>query len=160
MKKLLLPILAVIVIGAAVGGYLYYQHNYVEVVTERYLYTFTPQGGSTPKVSITKTRNYPSDSIAVEYESKEVMKYLERLAKRYETDRKKHANDDEIIRKAVDGAYDDLLREQRTLVILRHTRSMNVWGAIEIIKKHGLVSDEVKKYVEEKRLEMDIIPLN
>ena len=160
MKKLLLPIIIIVAICIAAGGYYYYHYNYVEEVTDRYLVRITPHEDSAPGIEVSKMRNYTNDSVAIDEERKEAKRYYEAALKKYEKDFEKMAGENEAMRHAADRAYNSILSESRTVLIFRHVRSLDVEEAIGVIKKHGLKSDYVEKYTREKKLQMDIIPVN
>ena len=150
MKHLGIIIIAVCIIAALCGGFYYYHYNYVEEVTERYLVKHSS------KVEISRLRFYENDSVAVEAETKALMKYKDDLLKLFE---KESFGDNEKIIEAKAEAYKEMYAETRAILVFTHVRNTSPKEILDIIRKYGLVSEQVKNYVEKHKIRMKVYPL-
>ena len=55
--------------------------------------------------------------------------------------------------------YIDLLSEKRMIISLTHIRNIDAEEALDIIKRHGLFSDDIKEYAEKNKLKANLYPL-
>lgn len=163
MKKTALFIIAILCFAALVWFY-YYQ--YVEEVTDRYLvkYTLPHENKSVYgsyktelKVGIVNIPQYKSDSIAVRKETTAAESYNKKLLEKFEKENFKDG--DEFMNNAKRNAYIDLLLEKRMIISLTHVRNMDAIEALDIIKKHGIFSKDVKEYGEKNKLKVNLYPL-
>lgn len=163
MKKSLL--IALLLSFSIAGGY-YYYFNYVEEITERYLVKYTiphEEDGlygttmSDPKIDISRLKDYESDSLAIVHQKKEAESNKKWLLKQFSNE--KFDDDDELMNLAKRNAYVNLLNEERMLISITHVRNMDAKEALDILKKHGLFSKDIKEYAEKKKLKANIYPL-
>ena len=160
MKKYF--IIVILCLGAI--GFYYYQ--YVDEVTDRYLvkYSLPHQNEGVygsymtkPKIEVINLPQYKSDSDAVKKETIEAESFKEGLLEKFENEDFK--DDNEIINTARRNAYMSLLDENRMIISITHVRSIDAKEALEIIKEHGLFSDDVKEYAEKHKLKAIFYPL-
>ena len=165
MKKgIIIGSISAIIIIALCGWFYYYQ--YVEEVTDRYFVKYIlphEEKGmfgskmSQPELELSVLSEYASDSAAVERESKKAALYKERLLEKFKNEKFDEAN--ELTNEAKKNAYIDLLNEQRMIISITHVRSTDAKEALEIIKKHGLFSDDVEEFAKKNKLKAHIYPL-
>lgn len=159
MKKWIIILVALAV--AAIGGYCYYYY-YVDEVTERYLIKITPpvkqesSFGTTysdPKVEIEEIDfPYENDSTAVAYESEEYKRFHDYLLENLRSEDFFKDTDNEFVQQAKINAYKEKLAEERMILSISHTRSIDKDEFLKLIKKHGILSDKVEEYAVRKKI--------
>ena len=163
MKKSVLFIIAILCVVAA-GWFYYYQ--FVEEVTDRYLVKYSlPHRNegvygsymTNPKMEFVNLPQYESDSDAVKKETIEAESYKERILEKFKND--DFSDGDEFRNTARRNAYMNILDENRMVISLTHIRNMDAKKALEIIKEHGLFSDDVEEYAKENKLKANFYPL-
>jgi hypothetical protein len=100
---------------------------------------------------------YESDSDAVKKETIEAESYKERILEKFKND--DFSDGDEFRNTARRNAYMNILDENRMVISLTHIRNMDAKKALEIIKEHGLFSDDVEEYAKENKLKANFYPL-
>lgn len=132
------------------------------IVTDYYFIETTPPlpHEELPSTKVSKLPEYENDSIAFHkgLERAEVMyKRLSESCKNV-LDRAKAQKDPFALKCATD-AVNNMLSTSYTMLKLSHKKSFKSEDLINLIKKHGLLSDEAQEYTKNKQIEYQIWPL-
>jgi hypothetical protein len=74
-------------------------------------------------------------------------------------DRVSKQSKDKFLQIPEEQAYKSILREEYTLLIFKNNSEFNKNEFMELIKKHGISSNEVKSFIEQKELVVEQIPI-
>ena len=151
MKKGYFVAAVAIIAVAVICGVWFYHYNYVEVVTERYIVTV-------PKMEVKELTQYASDSVAVEKETANARDYRKKLLEMY--DKEDFTDEDELTEEAKMNAYKNLMEQSSVLFSISHVRSTSPEEALEIIKEHGLLSNDVVEFAEENKIHVEVYQLD
>lgn len=169
MKKPIVWIIVALIIAVA-GGVFAYWYNCVDTVTDYILVKFTPPqeekslfGGisySDPKVECQFLGEYPTDTVAVRDQSKELertRKFLYQELAKLESEESDDATAD-IIKQARYKAILSHLSTQRIVVRTTHVRSLNPEEALKIFQEHWGDS-KLEEYARDKKIDVAVYPL-
>ena len=131
-----------------------------ETITSYYLFTYTPPNEviTSPKVTV-KQLDYSNDSIAIITEKNRILSQkkgiIEYLSKEYSK-----GPAEGLAEKSNRQALESVLSEINTLMCLTYAEGYEPEEFIEIAKKYGVESKEVKNFIEDNELTVKFIPLN
>ena len=150
MRKGLYIIIMIAVVGSLLGYLFYNSQN----VTEYYLVSVYPPSwyDSKTKIEVKKTKNYESDSLAIERETN-IYHYIQESFNDKVTKAKENSEaSNEII-------YARFRDEQRCLIKIVHKLSFDFEKLKELIIKHGVNSSQVENYCKNNDIEVSMCPL-
>ncbi len=128
-----------------------------------YRLTFTPPiekpwgEYSEPKVKLEQLNLPNNDSLAISLEINNANK--RRKIATDSLDRVSKQSKDKFLQIPEEQAYKSILREEYTLLIFKNNSEFNKNEFMELIKKHGISSNEVKSFIEQKELVVEQIPI-
>lgn len=166
MKKLYIGI-SVLVLCACIGvGIWYYYHNYVETVTEYILVKYTPpiehDGYTSKEHSEMAFVSYSDDSTAVKRERVLMADYHNGVLDEYLKMPDTPPSDDQtavMTWQAKRNAFEELLAEERILIRLTHVRSLEPKELLQLIKKHGMLSEPVDMFIQDNKIDAAFYPI-
>jgi len=131
-----------------------------EVKTSYYLFTFTPSNielSIPPKVTV-KQLNYSNDSIAINSEKNRILSLKEGIIEELSKGSPIGPADD-LTQKLNRQALESILSETHTMMCLSSDENYDPKEFIDIAKKYGVESTEVKNFIEDNKLAVKFIPL-
>lgn len=160
-----------VIIVTCILGYQYYEHNYVELVTDYYRMTYTlpivktdlygKQDLTDQKVSFERMPAFKNDSTAIVYIRKDLVRTRSFYQKTYNQLLKEHPQKEmeKITYMAKKEAVSEKLQEfdgsQYTVIAFSHPRQYDSEEFLKAMKESGLDLDRLTKFCEDHHLKAE-----
>lgn len=176
-KKTIITIsIVILVIAAAIGGYKYYEYNYVELVADYYKTSVTmpivktglygDKQLSKPKFSFERMPDFRSDSNAVVYLRKDLQSTKKFYSDTYSQLLKEHPKDEMkqftllAKKEAASEKLQELDNSIYTVIAFYHPRSYDNEDVIKVIQKYGMDLTKLTEFCEKHNLKAYFYQVN